>query len=83
MNETANNCPKCRGLMEEGFILDHGDMNVGLINTWVEGAPVKSFWNGIKISNKSQFAVKTFRCVDCGYLESYATEEINKDSKFY
>ena len=78
MRQTTINCSKCQGLMEEGFILDRGDMNVGFINSWVEGEPVKSFWNGIKVNNKLQYAVKTFRCVNCGYLESYATEKNNQ-----
>lgn len=75
MEQTAHNCPKCQGLMNEGFIIDHGDMNFGMVNTWIEGEPVKSFWNGIKVNDKSQFKIKTFRCVNCGFLESYATEK--------
>lgn len=69
------NCIKCEGLMEEGFILDHGDSDRRNVTTWVEGEPVKSFWMGIKIKQKQQFLVKTFRCANCGFLESYAVEE--------
>lgn len=60
--------------MIEGFVADHtyGGVNP---SDWVEGEPVKSFWTGTKISNKNQFKVKTFRCINCGYLESYAIEE--------
>ena len=82
MHQSVINCPKCEGLMEEGFIIDRGHYNAGTVNTWIEGEPVKSFWSGIKVKNKQQFLVKTFRCANCGYLESYATEESNNSSIF-
>lgn len=75
-------CIRCEGVMEEGFILDHGHYNAKMVNTWVEGEPVKSFWSGIKTSDKQRFAIKTFRCTECGYLENYATEEASSDSIF-
>ncbi len=75
MNYPVINCPKCQGLLEEGFIIDRGDYNIGTVNTWVEGEPVVSFWSGIKTKNKQQFKIKTFRCANCGYLESYAVED--------
>ena len=39
---------------------------------WVEGAPQKSFWTGLKVTGKDQLDVITYRCRRCGYLESYA-----------
>ena len=68
------NCVKCRSRMVEGFIADYTH---GMIRTsdWVKGEPVKSFWTGINLKNKQQFRVKTYRCENCGYLESYAAEE--------
>lgn len=74
MHYTAINCLRCESVMEDGFIIDRADYNT--INTWVEGEPVKSFWSGIKTKGKEQYAVRTLRCTNCGYLESYATEEI-------
>ena len=64
-------CPKCKGQMEEGFMLDntHGGY---LASRWIKGAPEKSIWTGIKLKNKEQRAVSTFRCASCGYLEFYA-----------
>lgn len=82
MNQPVINCLRCEGLMEEGFILDRAHYNAGTVNTWVEGEPVKSFWSGLKIKGKEKFGVKTFRCANCGYLESYATEETDPDSIF-
>lgn len=72
MNQPVINCIKCEGYMEEGYIIDRGDNNVGLVNTWIEGEPVKSFWSGLKVNDKQRFKIKTFRCAGCGYLESYA-----------
>ena len=60
--------------MEEGFVLDRGHYDTKRVNTWVEGEPVKSFWVGTKVRGKEQYKVKTFRCVSCGFLESYAVE---------
>ena len=82
MNHPVINCPKCQGLMEEGFILDRGDYDIKRVNTWVEGEPVKSFWSGIKVKDKQQYQLKTFRCANCDYLESYATGESETEGIF-
>ena len=60
--------------MEQGYIVDYTDGDVRKPADWIEGEPVKSFWSGTKISDKKNYRVMTFRCVRCGYLESYATE---------
>ena len=75
MTQPVINCVKCEGFMEEGFIVDRGHYDSTRVETWVEGKPVKSFWTGIKVSDRQQFKVRTFRCANCGYLESYAVEE--------
>jgi hypothetical protein len=64
-------CPKCRSKMEEGFIKDEG---AGVIHAskWVEGAPEKSVWTGMKTRGRKQVQVITYRYSGCGYLESYA-----------
>lgn len=64
-------CPKCRGVMEEGFIKDES-YGMSYASLWVEGAPETSFWTGTKTKGKEQLVVRTFRCTNCGYLESYA-----------
>ena len=64
-------CPKCRGRMEEGFIKDEG-YGTSHPSKWVEGTPEKSFWTGLKTRGKEQVEIRTFRCTQCGYLESYA-----------
>jgi predicted nucleic-acid-binding Zn-ribbon protein len=64
-------CSKCRSEMEEGFI---ADVTYGGVVTskWIEGEPEKSFWTGTKTKGKRQVEILTFRCTNCGYLESYA-----------
>ena len=59
--------------MESGFVADKNDHNSFATQAWVEGVPERSFWSGLKITNREVFVVSTFRCERCGYLESYAT----------
>ena len=70
-------CPRCRGNMSEGFILDRGDSNSRNLQNWVEGEPVKSFWTGLQTKDRDKFEVSTWRCDRCGYLESYAQTPAN------
>jgi len=64
------NCPKCKGLMEEGFVVDYAHGGARKVSTWAEGQPTVSFWEGLKV--KEQRKISAFRCTSCGYLESYA-----------
>ncbi len=57
--------------MENGFIADNTYGGVFPSN-WIEGDPEKSFWTGTKTSGKRKVKVETYRCLSCGYLESYA-----------
>jgi len=68
----SNSCPKCQGSMAQGFIPDVNQSGSNIVSTWVEGAPVKSFWLGVKVSKKVKLEVETWRCGRCGFLESYA-----------
>ena len=71
MTQPDHKCPKCRSEMEEGFI---ADVTYGGVVTskWIEGEPEKSFWTGTKTQGKRQVEILSFRCPNCGYLESYA-----------
>ena len=64
-------CPKCKSAMEEGFIADHAHGNSAIVSEWVEGPPDQRWW-GLKTGDKGKLNVVTFRCVRCGFLESYA-----------
>lgn len=66
-------CPKCSGHMDLGFVADKAHHSMPDVPTWVEGAPERSFWTGLKTKNRDVFVVVTYRCERCGYLESFAT----------
>ncbi|MGH9766957.1 MAG: PF20097 family protein [Blastocatellia bacterium] len=72
MTNESTGCPKCNAAMEAGFILDLGHYNAKTVSQWVEGAPERSIWTGIKTKDREKFQVTTYRCAGCGYLESYA-----------
>lgn len=65
-------CPRCRGNMSEGFVMDRGESNSQNVQKWIEGEPVRSFWLGLKTEGRDAYQVTTYRCDRCGYLESYA-----------
>ena len=66
-------CPKCGGRMEDGFVLDqsHG---ARLVSRWVEGIPKLSFFDNVKVDPLRSRNIVSFRCVSCGFLESYAPD---------
>ncbi|HET9950494.1 MAG TPA: PF20097 family protein [Candidatus Eisenbacteria bacterium] len=72
MSFETTRCPKCKGEMEPGFLLDRADADLPHAAEWMEGAPEKSFWTGLKTKGKERFPVRTHRCRECGFLESYA-----------
>jgi len=69
MNQNLK-CPKCSGDMREGWIAEIGRGTMP--SQWVEGQPEPSLWTGTKISADKTFAIVTYGCSVCGYLESYA-----------
>jgi predicted nucleic-acid-binding Zn-ribbon protein len=68
-------CPKCEGEMEEGMTVEYKspggfDVNINLPKKETWGKGLKSgFWMN---SVEEERAVVTYRCKECGYLESYA-----------
>jgi hypothetical protein len=66
-------CLRCGGPLEEGFIPEftgHGSCQM----PWVEGRPETSFWSGLKINDRRCLKTFTYRCTQCGRLESFARE---------
>jgi hypothetical protein len=66
--------------MEKGFLIDkdHSGVQQG---RWVEGEPQSAWWRtGVKVSDKECRAVVVWRCTNCGFLESYATEKTEPPS---
>lgn len=64
-------CPKCSGAMERGFLLDETYGGTGQTQ-WTQGEPKRSFWTGVSVPMDERHLVTTYRCSQCGYLESYA-----------
>ena len=60
--------------MQEGFILGLAHGGARTISRWIAGKPEASFWTGAKSEGREQHLIQSFRCVGCGYLESYARE---------
>ena len=58
--------------MTPGFLLESTDHGGRGVTKWVEGAPEKSIWTGLRLGERQVLPVVTFRCLHCGYLESYA-----------
>ena len=71
MTERIPTCAKCGQEMEAGFVLDRAQGAVAQ-SAWVDGAPMRSIWTGLKLKGHQLLPVTTYRCTKCGYLESYA-----------
>jgi hypothetical protein len=72
MSVERTQCPKCTGEMVQGFTVDWAQGGQRRVTSWVEGTPEKSFWHGTSVAEETCVPVGTFRCSDCGFLESYA-----------
>ncbi len=70
----STSCPKCSGNMIQGFIVDF-TQGGQIVSHWSSGAPQSSFWMGTQVKEENMVPVGSFRCDDCGYLESYARAE--------
>lgn len=60
--------------MEEGYVSD-SMVTESKPETWTEGKAPNSVWACFKKGDKRSFEVSIYRCINCGYLESYATAE--------
>ena len=70
----SSKCVKCGGEMQEGFIPDEG-YGKRFVLRWVAGKPVENIIGSAKVWFKEKHLIQSFRCVNCGYLELYATGE--------
>ena len=74
MTKPTHVCPKCKGSMEQGFVLDNTSSG-RVVSQWAAGTPLKSFWTGTKLPAIELIPIGTFRCSACGYLEAFARPE--------
>jgi hypothetical protein len=58
--------------MEQGFVVDES-YSRRMPSKWVEGPPEYWMWN-VKLRGKRQIEIATYRCRNCGFLESYAAD---------
>jgi hypothetical protein len=66
-----NTCPKCQARMEEGYVVDSVHAR-WVVSTWIEGAPEKSRWTGLRVKRRRVLNTESWRCTACGFLETYA-----------
>jgi hypothetical protein len=60
--------------MTEGVIIDN-TYGSRMVSSWLEGAPSKSMWVGVRLQGKTPIETQTFRCNKCGFLESYSVSD--------
>lgn len=68
---TAPECRDCRVAMDAGLMLDrtHGGSEQPM---WIKGTADKGIFGLIKERDRERLPVVTFRCPNCGRLESFA-----------
>jgi len=64
--------------MAPGFIPDKIDKMHAKLPAWRAGEAKKAFWTGVTSETETLIPIRTFRCVKCGYLESYARPEFQE-----
>jgi predicted nucleic-acid-binding Zn-ribbon protein len=80
MDPTMNQCPKCAAEMNRGFVLDRQNV-LGLpadrFPRWVEGEPERGIsGNWTLVGRKTNEIRRADRCGNCGYVEFYASLEV-------
>ncbi len=66
-------CPDCRTAMEGGFLRDRSDSE-SVQATWVEGAPERSAWTGLKLKGRREIPLYAWRCPRCTQVRFFAPE---------
>lgn len=74
MDESVK-CIRCQARMECGYLPDGGDTNLLFRHWWAAGTYKLDCWKHPKVSRDQLVPVTTYRCPNCGYLESYAMQE--------
>lgn len=72
-------CLRCKSKMEEGFLPEYAHPTL-LVTRWYPGVPKEAdirvmgmkVGEWLEVQEKNMRLVSTYRCVGCGYLESYA-----------
>jgi hypothetical protein len=72
----ALECIRCHTLMVDGYVPDNTESGFRQ-QVWHPGEPEPSFWVGLKMKKDLCIPVRTARCPNCGYLESYAYKQLS------
>ena len=67
----ALNCSKCNGQMEEGLVVDL-NYKGAIPSMWVEDSAGDRGVVGAVDNHKRKVKTITYRCSNCGFLDSYA-----------
>lgn len=67
------NCLRCKGKMEQGFVT--GVRGVPL--NWIEEMGTGAL--GLVMKPKGERPITTYRCTECGLLESYAAHTAKEE----
>ncbi len=65
------NCSKCNSYMQQGVVVDLSYAGI-LRSMWVEDQAENSVVAGIPDHHKRKVKAITYRCSNCGFLDSYA-----------
>jgi len=68
-------CPACAVRMHEGFVPDHHE-NTTRLGVWVEGPPEFSWLGNLKIGYRPQYALRAYRCPQCGFVQLFAIDRL-------
>ncbi|HKP73903.1 MAG TPA: hypothetical protein VJT67_00110 [Longimicrobiaceae bacterium] len=66
-------CPTCNKRLEGGFMVDHESHGIAVAR-WVEGAPEKSIWTGLKLKGRRQLPMYAWRCPSCCEVRLFAPD---------
>lgn len=64
-------CSKCSGEMQVGVVVDLNYAGI-LQSMWVEDHAANSAGTGTMMDGKRKVKTVTYRCSNCGHLDSYA-----------
>ena len=64
-------CSKCNSDMQQGVVVDLSYAGI-LSSMWVEDKPETGVVAGIADNHKRKLKTITYRCSNCGFLDSYA-----------
>jgi len=75
MKEVPSVCSKCGSNLVQGYSVECIVAGYTRVGFWIEGEAKKT-WHGALVPSEDQCTpIAHFRCVSCGFLESYARPE--------